>query len=94
MIPRPLALRALPALRWWPRVGRSSLRADALAGLVGAFLVLPQALAFATLAGLPPEHGLYAAIVPTIVAALFGSSLHTVTGPTNALSLMTFAALA
>ncbi|HEY0879751.1 MAG TPA: SulP family inorganic anion transporter [Zeimonas sp.] len=94
MIPRPLALRALPALRWWPRVGSTSLRADALAGLVGAFLVLPQALAFATLAGLPPEHGLYAAIVPTIVAALFGSSLHTVTGPTNALSLMTFAALA
>ncbi len=94
MIPRPLALRALPALRWWPRVGPASLRADAVAGLVGALLVLPQALAFATLAGLPPEHGLYAAIVPTIIAALFGSSLHTVTGPTNALSLMTFAALA
>ncbi len=94
MIRGQLARRALPALRWWPRVGPTSLRADAVAGLVGAFIVLPQALAFATLAGLPPEHGLYAAIVPTIVAALFGSSLHTVTGPTNALSLMTIAALA
>ncbi|MDT3679950.1 MAG: SulP family inorganic anion transporter [Burkholderiaceae bacterium] len=94
MIARPLALRVLPALRWWPRVKPASLRADALAGVVGAFLVLPQGLAYATLAGLPPEHGLYAAIVPTIVAAFFGSSLHTVTGPTNALSLMTFAALA
>ncbi|MCO5099560.1 MAG: SulP family inorganic anion transporter [Burkholderiaceae bacterium] len=94
MIPRSLALRALPALRWWPRVNAATLSADALAGAVGAFLVLPQGLAYATLAGLPPEHGLYAAIVPTIVAALFGSSLHTVTGPTNALALMTFAALA
>lgn len=94
MSARSFVLRALPARRWWPRVGRTSLRADAIAGLVGALLVLPQALAFATLAGLPPQHGLYAAIVPTIVAAFFGSSLHTVTGPTNALSLMTFAALA
>ncbi len=94
MISRHVALRALPALRWWPRVRGETLRADALAGLVGASIVLPQAVAFATLAGLPPQYGLYCAIVPTIVAALFGSSLHTVTGPTNALSLMTFAALA
>lgn len=93
IVARQRARRMLPALRWWPRVDRTTLPADALAGLVGALLVLPQSFAYASLAGLPPEYGLYAAIVPTIVAALFGSSLHTITGPTNALSLMTFAAL-
>ena len=55
--------------------------------------MLPQGVAFATLAGLPPEYGLYCAMVPTVVAALFGSSLHTVAGPTNPVSLMVFAVL-
>jgi len=50
-------------------------------------------VAFATLAGLPPEYGLYCAMVPTLVAALFSSSLHTVAGPTNPVSLMVFAVL-
>ena len=44
----------LPFLRWWPRVTRSTVRADAVAGLVGAIVVLPQGIAFATLAGMPP----------------------------------------
>ena len=57
-------------------------------------LVLPQGFAFATLAGLPPEYGLYTAIVPCVVAALFGSSWHVVSGPTNANSLALFATLA
>ena len=70
------------------------LRADLVAGLLGALLVLPQGFAFATLAGLPPEYGLYTAIVPCIVAALFGSSWHVVSGPTNANSLALFAMLA
>lgn len=56
--------------------------------------MLPQGFAFATLAGLPPEYGLYTAIVPCIVAALFGSSWHVVSGPTNANSLALFATLA
>ena len=86
--------RLLPPLRWWHLVDRASLPRDLLAGLIGALIVLPQGIAFATLAGLPPEYGLYAAMVPTAVAALFGSSLHTLSGPTNALSIMTFAALA
>jgi SulP family sulfate permease len=90
----PLALRLLPFLRWWPLVGRGSLRADALAGLIGAIVVLPQGVAFATLAGMPPEYGLYCAMVPTVVAALWGSSLHAVSGPTNAISLVVFATVA
>ena len=67
------------------------LRADLLAGLTGAIVVLPQGVAFATLAGMPPQYGLYAAMVPCIVAALFGSSRLMVTGPANAISLTTMA---
>ncbi len=74
-------------------MNRSTLRSDALAGMIGAIVVLPQGIAFATLAGLPPEYGLYCAMLPTVVAALFGSSLHAVSGPTNAVALMVFAAL-
>lgn len=74
-------------------VGPATLRADLLAGLIGAIVVLPQGIAFATLAGLPPQYGLYAAMVPAVVAALFGSSWHLVSGPTNAISLVVFATL-
>ena len=79
---------------WIHWVDRASVRADLIAGLLGALLVLPQGIAFATLAGLPPEYGLYTAVVPCIVAALFGSSWHVVSGPTNANSLALFATLA
>lgn len=90
----PLAHKLLPFLAWRARVQRATLRADALAGLVGALVVLPQGVAFATLAGLPPQAGLYCAMVPAVVAALWGSSWHQVSGPTNALSLVVYAALA
>ena len=83
--------RLLPA--WRHRVTAATLRADLLAGLLGAVLVLPQGVAFATLAGLPPQYGIYAAVVPCIVAALFGSSWHVMSGPTNANSLALFAML-
>lgn len=79
---------------WVRQVDKLTLRADLIAGVLGALLVLPQGFAFATLAGLPPEYGLYTAIVPCIIAALFGSSLHVVSGPTNANSLALFATLA
>jgi len=85
----------LPVMRWrdeWRQPG--ALRADVLAGLTGAVVVVPQGVAFATLAGLPPQYGLYAALVPCIVAALFGSSRLMVTGPANAISLTTMALLA
>lgn len=79
----------------WPAlVSRQTLRADALAGLLGMVLALPQGIAFAALAGLPVEMGLYTAIVPAVVAALAGSSWHVVSGPTNALSLALMAMLA
>ena len=68
--------RLLPFLLWWPRVNRSSLRDDLVAALTGAIVVLPQGVAFATIAGMPPEYGLYAGMVPAIIAALFGSSWH------------------
>ena len=78
---------------WVRQVTPATLRADAMAGLLGAVLVLPQGIAFATLAGLPPEYGLYTAIIPCIIAALFGSSWHVMSGPTNANSLALFAML-
>ncbi|MGH8849347.1 MAG: SulP family inorganic anion transporter, partial [Polaromonas sp.] len=78
---------------WVRQVSPTTLRADAMAGLLGAVLVLPQGIAFATLAGLPPEHGLFTAVIPCIIAALFGSSWHVMSGPTNANSLALFAML-
>ena len=85
--------RLLPFLRWSPRVDRTTLRADAAAGLTNAFVVLPQGVAFALIAGLPPQYGLYTAIVPAVIAALFGSSWHLVSGPTLALSIVVYATL-
>lgn len=78
---------------WIKDVNKGSLRADVIAGLTGATLVLPQGVAFAAIAGLPPEYGFYTAIVTAIVAALFGSSLHAVSGPTTAISALVFVSL-
>jgi len=77
----------------WPRATAHSLKLDLSAALTGAMIVLPQAIAFASIAGLPPQYGLYAAMVPAIVAALWGSSWHLVTGPTTAISIMVFASV-
>lgn len=85
-------IRLLPFLSWLPELRRpGNLRVDLLAGLTGAVVVLPQGVAFATLAGMPPQYGLYCAMVPCIVAALFGSSRQMVTGPANAISLTVLA---
>jgi SulP family sulfate permease len=83
-----LICKLFPFLRWWPRITGDSLKDDALAGLVGAIIVLPQGVAFAVIAGLPPEYGLYAAMIPAIIAALWGSSWHLVSGPTTAISIV------
>ena len=85
----------LPFTRWLPMWQQKEVwRADLMAGLIGAIVVLPQGVAFATLAGMPPAYGLYAAMVPCVVAALFGSSRLMVTGPANAISLTTMALVA
>jgi len=87
------AARIFPFLRWWPMVNRNTTRADLMAGLTGAVLGLPQGVAFAILAGLPPQYGLYAAMVPPALSALFGSSFQMVAGPTNAVAILLFASL-
>jgi len=88
------AIRLPACCPWKGRVTSASLRDDLTAGLTGAVIVLPQGVAFALIAGLPPEYGLYTAIVPTAMAALFGSSHHLVSGPTTAISVVVFTYLA
>ncbi len=86
--------RALfPFLKWFRLVNKDTLKADFMAGVTGAIIVLPQGVAFATIAGLPPEYGLYTAMVTPIVAALFGSSYHLISGPTTAISIVVFSAI-
>lgn len=85
--------RIFPFLRWWNFIGWDTVRADLIAGLTGAIIVLPQGVAFAMIAGLPPEYGLYTAMVVPLVAALFGSSLHLISGPTTAISIVIFSSL-
>ena len=82
-----------PFILWFKFVTKKTLQADLIAGFTGAVIVLPQGVAFATIAGLPPEYGLYTAMVTPIVAALFGSSLHLISGPTTAISIVVFSAI-
>jgi len=86
--------RLLPFLAWKSRVNRASLRLDLMAGLTGALIVLPQGIAYAAIAGMPPAYGLYASIGPAIIGALFGSSWHLVSGPTAPISIVVLSALA
>ena len=71
-------------------VNKDTLKADSMAGLTGAIIVLPQGIAFAAIAGMPPIYGLYTAMITPIIAALFGSSWHLISGPTTAISLVVF----
>ncbi|MET0067297.1 MAG: SulP family inorganic anion transporter [Candidatus Thiodiazotropha sp.] len=83
----------LPFMKWMPSVTQRDVRSDLAAGITGAIVVLPQGVAFAAIAGMPPEYGLYAGMIPAIIAALFGSSRHLVSGPTTAASIVLFSAL-
>lgn len=88
--------RALPFLEWAPAAlrDREGLRHDLAAGGISAVIVLPQALAFSRLAGMPPQAGLYTAIFLAAVAALFGSSRHLLSGPNTAMAMMIGVAMA
>ena len=93
---RPLRLHPAQLRPDWTRrdvLGPRELRADVLAGLTNAAVVLPQGIAFAVIAGLPPEYGLYTSMIPAAAAALFGSSMVMVSGATTALSALLFSSL-
>lgn len=92
-MPIPAALsRILPFLKWG-RPSFASARRDAWAGISVALVLIPQAIAYASLAGMPPETGLYAALVPSIVGVLWGSSALLAVGPVALTSLLTFGSL-
>lgn len=87
-------LPALPILAWGRRYDGATLAADGLAALIVTIMLIPQSLAYALLAGLPPQAGLYASIAPLLAYALFGSSRVLAVGPVAVVSLMTASALA
>ena len=81
-----------PFLSWLPLV-KSSWKDDLIAGITGTVIVIPQAVAFAMIAGLPPIYGFYTAMITPIIAALYGSSYHLISGPTTAISIVVYATL-
>ena len=85
--------RFLPFLRWFPMTG-GAIKADFMAGITVALVLIPQSMAYAQLAGMPAYYGLYAAFLPVAVAALWGSSHQLGTGPVAVVSLLTASSLA
>ncbi|MCP4579239.1 MAG: SulP family inorganic anion transporter [Deltaproteobacteria bacterium] len=85
--------RVFPFLGWFKEYDLTSFRTDFISGLTVALVLIPQSMAYAQLAGLPPYFGLYASFLPPMVAALFGSSRQLATGPVAIVSLMTAASL-
>lgn len=86
--------RYLPILNWLPTYGRSQATSDMVAAIIVTVMLIPQSLAYALLAGLPAQVGLYASILPLVVYAIFGTSRTLSVGPVAVASLMTAAALA
>jgi SulP family sulfate permease len=85
--------KILPFVSWFGESDWSTLKDDLLSGLTVALVLIPQSMAYAQLAGLPPHFGLYASFLPPMVASLFGSSRQLATGPVAVVSLMTSATL-
>ena len=93
MSPAPKGLaRVLPVLDWGRHYDRTTLTNDLVAALIVTIMLIPQSLAYAMLAGLPPEIGLYASILPIIAYAIFGTSRTLAVGPVAVISLMTLTA--
>lgn len=86
-------LPSLPILDWGARYDRESLTGDLVAAVIVTIMLIPQSLAYAMLAGLPPEVGIYASIAPLVAYALFGSSRVLAVGPVAVVSLMTASAI-
>ncbi|MES0396776.1 MAG: SulP family inorganic anion transporter [Syntrophobacteria bacterium] len=82
-----------PFLNWIRSYGRHPFKADLVAGLTVAVMAVPQSMAYALIAGLPVQYGLYASIVPAVIGSLWGSSAHLITGPTTATSLVVLGTL-
>ncbi len=85
--------KIFPFLGWFEKYNGTDFRIDFVSGLTVALVLIPQSMAYAQLAGLPPYYGLYASFLPPMIAALFGSSRQLATGPVAVVSLMTLAAL-
>ena len=83
----------LPILSWAPKYTRTEAQSDLVAALIVTIMLVPQSLAYAMLAGLPPQVGLYASILPLIAYALLGTSRALAVGPVAVVSLMTAAAV-
>lgn len=88
-----MLVRLFPFLDWFNNYRPDVLRSDAFAGLTIGLVLIPQSMAYAQLAGLPPYYGLYASFLPPMIAALFGSNRQLSTGPVAVVSLMTAASL-
>jgi len=84
--------KTFPFLVWLPLV-KTTWKDDLIAGVTGTIIVIPMAVAFAMIAGLPPVYGFYTAMIASIIGALFGSSYHLVTGPTTTGSIVSFAVI-
>ena len=81
-----------PFLSWFP-LTKNTWKDDLIAGFTNTIIVIPQAVAFAMIAGLPPIYGFYTAMITPIIAALFGSSFHLISGPTTAISIVVYATI-
>lgn len=84
--------RYLPILDWGRRYDRAAFTGDVVASVIVTIMLIPQSLAYALLAGMPPEAGIYASIAPIILYAIFGTSRALAVGPVAVVSLMTAAA--
>ena len=82
--------KILPFLIWLP-LAKKHWKDDLIAGITGTIIVIPQAVAFAMIAGMPPIYGFYTAMLTPVIAAIFGSSYHLVSGPTTTSSIVLYA---